>query len=311
MDKKWVEKQKAINLEKYEEEMESVVDKIQSCDFISKEKEKSILSLLSDEGMQVFNEVDDILHYIGIDYIRNSEDDVFEKYADWRNSLGILHLADLKEKTTDGYYKDCLDSKPVEFDGDIIITDPIYIAKDPDYSTEPEAEAEHSHGNFSEHDDYAEGMLPTRNTEGTPFLEDLKGSKPCVSYDFSYFLTEGDLKPLGFSKWINRYNLYGDWRCVVYNPDSNEKIGRFTSDSGLVGVFLLNEVLRYNPDFSYITEDTHTTTIVRDFKGTVQCVVEGHEEDKSHISYNMRIIGNGINKKSGEKIHFTTKQIGA
>ena len=320
MDKEWVEKQKSINLEKYEKEMESVVDKIQSCDLISTEKKESLLSLLSHEGMQVFNEIDDFLHYIGIDYIINSEDDVFEKYADWRDSLEISHLADLKEKTTDGYYKDCLDSEPVEFDGDIIMTDPIYIAKDPDYSTYPNADAYFSHHDLFEYADYSYGDSSVRKQEEAAYQKAIDSWKSGVSYDYPYFTGSGDLTKIGFSKWINRYNFYGDWTCTVHLLDPDREIGKFTSDSGMVGVFLLDEVLKYNPDYPYLEENESTATIIRNFKGTIQFIVTestlshsysaNDEQDNEITDFSAIIVGKGINKVTGERMHFITKQTG-
>ena len=92
----------------------------------------------------------------------------------------------------------------MRFDGDIIITDPCYVAKD---------------------------------------------------NDWDHVFNETNLKKLGFTNYIWESTIYGDWSCttVRINPDnSKEKIGKFCADAGLVGVFLLSEVLKYNPEYNYI-----------------------------------------------------------
>lgn len=37
--------------------------------------------------------------------------------------------------------------------------------------------------------------------------------------------------------------------CTTFNSDTKEPIGKFCADAGMVAVFLLDEVLKYNPDF--------------------------------------------------------------
>ena len=60
-------------------------------------------------------------------------------------------------------------------------------------------------------------------------------------------------------KIISVDTLYGDWSCITYNSDTHEKIGEFCADAGMVGVFLLDEVLKYNPDFNYHIDRPWTT----------------------------------------------------
>lgn len=129
-----------------------------------------------------------------------------------------------------------LDSEPMEFDGDIIITDPCYIIR-----------AEHH------------------------------GTKPITDDDWGACGYGENMEALGIHRYMTRDTLYGDWSCAVFNTDTEKAIGEFCADAGLVSVFLLDEVLKYNPDFNYHKERTWTTTLIPDFKGTVQFVVE-HEE---------------------------------
>ena len=107
----------------------------------------------------------------------------------------------------------------------------------------------------------------------------------------------------------------------TFNLDTGEAIGEFCADTRMVGVFLLDEVLRYNPDFNLHEKKLWTTTLIKDFKGTVQFVVlrtEGvHEEDtefwkrgETWVDYSVEVIGHGINKVTGDPINFVGKQTG-
>lgn len=58
-----------------------------------------------------------------------------------------------------------------------------------------------------------------------------------------------------------------------------EKIGHFCADAGMVAVFLLDEVLKYNPDFDYHINREWTTTLIKDFDGEINYYVD----DDAHI----------------------------
>lgn len=104
-----------------------------------------------------------------------------------------------------------------------------------------------------------------------------------------------DLTPLGISDAIVKNNEYGDWECTVYNKDNNTIIGNFTADAGMVGVFSLSQVLKYNPDFDYHITKPHTTTLIKEFKGLVK-----FDKDKDG---NVIVVGEG-------NINFFSKQTG-
>ena len=82
---------------------------------------------------------------------------------------------------------------------------------------------------------------------------------------------------LGITTYLNGSTIYGDWSCTTYNTDTREPIGEFCADAGMVAVFLLDEVLRYNPDFNYHIERPWTTTLIKDFHGTVELHLEDDE----------------------------------
>lgn len=155
------------------------------------------------------------------------------------------------------------DSKPMEFDGDIIITDPCYVMKEDD---------------DWERCDYGD-----------------------------------DMEALGIEHFMTRETIYGDWSCTVFDTDTKKPIGEFCADAGLVSVMLLDEVLRYNPDFDYHEKRTWTTTLIQDFKGIVQFIVKKCKffyNGKDCVNYEVRVVGHGVNKVTGEPINFESKQTG-
>ena len=86
--------------------------------------------------------------------------------------------------------------------------------------------------------------------------------------------------------YIYHDTLYGDWSATVYktdktnlkdflNDDMEMEIGDFCADAGLVGVFVLDKVKEYNPEFidNYMTKKG-LVTLINNFKGTVQIKVD-------------------------------------
>lgn len=112
------------------------------------------------------------------------------------------------------------------------------------------------------------------------FKGDIIITDPC------YICKDGDwvkcgygnnMEVLGIKNYICRDTIYGDWSCTTYNSITDEVIGEFCADAGMVAVFLLDEVLKYNPDFDYHTERPWTTTLIKDFDGEVDFVIEEDE----------------------------------
>ena len=81
-----------------------------------------------------------------------------------------------------------------------------------------------------------------------------------------------NMEVLGLNTYLSRGTIYGDWSCTTFNSDTKEPIGEFCADAGMVGVFLLDEVLKYNPKFNYHIERPWTTTLIKDFEGEVNIV---------------------------------------
>lgn len=78
-----------------------------------------------------------------------------------------------------------------------------------------------------------------------------------------------NMERLGIHDYLCEDTGYGDWSCTVFETGTDKKLGNFCADAGLVGVFLLKDVLKYNPDFDYHLNRTWTTTLIKKFKGNV------------------------------------------
>lgn len=100
---------------------------------------------------------------------------------------------------------------------------------------------------------------------------------------------------LGLNNYLVRDTIYGDWSCTTYEKGTKKVLGKFCADAGLVGVFLLDEVLKYNPAYDDHLKKDWTTTLIKDFDGEVEFVVKNDE---------VSVVGKG-------NINFFTKQTGA
>jgi hypothetical protein len=107
----------------------------------------------------------------------------------------------------------------MRFDGDIVITDPVYIVSSDDWNK-------------------------------------CKNGK--------------DISVLGFENFMVDETICGDWQCYIVD-DKNKQIGHITADSGLSGVFLINEITKYSKKISsYIKQDKYIATVINDFHGDIQ-----------------------------------------
>ncbi len=123
-----------------------------------------------------------------------------------------------------------------------------------------------------------------------------------------------DMEELGINHYLTRDTLYGDWSCTTYNSDTKEKIGDFCADAGMVGVFLLDEVLKYNPEFDWYNTRPWTTTLIKGFDGEIEFKIihtegvyeddtEWHKKGDKWIDKSLSVVGRG-------NINFETRQTG-
>lgn len=147
-----------------------------------------------------------------------------------------------------------------------------------------------------------------RNSEWKHFDGDILITDPCYLKDNNEMYSE-DIDLLydmveKYGMW--RDTIYGDWSCSTFDADTKNRIGRFCADSGNVCVIPLNDVLKFNPNFTYHIKREWTTTWIKDFHGDVRFIVneEHYEyEGKDCIDYAVQVEGKG-------NINFITSQTG-
>lgn len=181
----------------------------------------------------------------------------------------------------------------MKFKGTIIITDPCYIIKKDNYP----------------HPKPEDFNLP-QSIDSKPFSEyttpdELAYKAACDKYhaeydekdhwrkcDFGYHM-----EALGIQNYLTEDTIYGDWSCTTYKITENpyrvidnfvkasekgedygvdcSKLGDFCADAGLVSVFDLNEVRKYNPDIDkWIASHDWCVTTIPDFDGEVEYYVD-------------------------------------
>lgn len=202
--------------------------------------------------------------------------------------------------------------KAMQFDGDIIITDPCYITKDRDTSGRPKWDDFMSRESYTDADLAAEGLTEEqiRELKEREFFPQYKKMREaCDKWDrehpddWEVCNYGSQMKKLGLKTCITNRTIYGDWGCTTFEKDTKNVLGKFCADAGMVGVFDLAEVLKYNPSFDYHINKPWTTTLLKDFKGEVY-IEETRAKDDTYI----RVIGEGINKVTGEPFCFFTEQ---
>ncbi len=74
------------------------------------------------------------------------------------------------------------------------------------------------------------------------------------------------LNKLGFKKYLF---IEFEEECPVVIDSSNNKLGSFCTDSALIVVTLLDELLQYNPQFDQHIEYPENWTVIENFEGIV------------------------------------------
>lgn len=226
--------------------------------------------------------------------------------------------------------------KKIHFENrDIIITDPCYIIKheEPKYTYEEERESwlkiheltkpieleklaymTELENKWEENPPTISEIAEAKN-KVKKFEKDIRDIEERYSVDKTDN-TKYEVEEWGLTNYIYRNTIYGDWSCTTFDTDTNKPIGEFCADAGQVGVFDLEEVLRYNPDFDYhINKDkSHTTTLIKNFTGDVWFEVDKHEgtyktttkyhkEGEKWTDFSVHVVGKG-------NINFRTSQTG-
>lgn len=187
-----------------------------------------------------------------------------------------------------------------EFRGDLIITDPLYIMADNTGKQD-----------YPQLDDYipvivSNSMLDTNKEVRALYNRSLNEYNKAVeewklSHEEDWDVCEfGDrMDKLGFTNFLVEPTEYGPWMCETRLQKSDNVLGKFSSDSGLVGVFLLSEIQRYNIKYRGHYRDKWAATVVPGFEGRVSIV---NSTGKSGVDARVSVIGVG-------NINFYTQQI--
>lgn len=205
----------------------------------------------------------------------------------------------------------------MRFKGDIIITDPCYICKEKEEVGEyPKFKDYFSYDREKDYPDYKKSSCGSKQyrEEWKRYFTALSKYRDNNISDWELCNYGEDMEMLGIKNYICRDTLYGDWSCTTYDSNTHERLGEFCADAGMVGVFLLDEVLKYNPDFNYHIERPWTTTLIKDFDGEIDFEIvhtEGVYEDGTKFyskgekweDDSVSVIGRG-------NINFETRQTG-
>lgn len=326
MTKDWVEakiKEANDHIDKIDAEIHAILS---ACELLT---EEDIKIILDDAAEHITIGLSSFLGRVPwklFDKLKTQYEDKTEFFELYDKLTEIMESLPFKEKAEHYYainaYKRYLDSDPVEFDGDIIITDPCYVMKEHDRSTAPKWD------DYMCQKDYA-GMTK-QELEAAGYFEDYKKLKEAEDkweeeHPDDWKVCEyGDrMDKLGFtpSSYMTRDTLYGDWSCTTFDLNTKEEIGGFCADAGLVSVFLLDDILRYNSDYSDHLKDNGCATLIQNFKGTVQFVVkevtgeydydsEYHKKGDTWTDYQVEVVGHGINKITSKPIDFVGTQTG-
>ena len=269
MNKEWIKAKEAENKIALEKEVQKAIDAINKSNLLSEEFKQRCINLLenpTEDNLCILRYALELDVFLEIDIVKELEV--------YRNELKDVNVDNLEYLLYYTDLSDLLDSEPMEFDGDIIITDPCYV------------------------------------------MRSESGRKDWYECECGY-----KMESLGIRHYMTRDTIYGDWSCTTYNSDTGEEIGRFCADAGLVSVFLLDEILKYNPDYNEHIKNPWAVTLIKNFKGTVQFVVkrtEGvyedttkyHKKGDTWTDDSVQVVGHGINKLTGEPINFVGKQSG-
>lgn len=220
----------------------------------------------------------------------------------------IMKMQELK------YIDRLKDSKKIKLCGDIIITDPCYIIKN--IQDIPKRPKQPEYSMFGITDKEFLQYIYKGMTNDSIKAYRSKVEEWVKEYGTDWEKSNGgyNMEYLGFNDFLSRDTLCGDWSCHIFDTNSEEVLGEFCADSGMVCVCLMDEVFAYDPDCDFFKRNQETAAIVRDFDGEIQIAVKEYkgvyEEDwdcnkkgDPYIDYEVQIIGNG-------NINFVTKQTG-
>ena len=185
----------------------------------------------------------------------------------------------------------------MKFKGDIIITDPCYIIRDKNELTDDDWSG-CQYGSFMEKlgiKHYLTSDTEYGDWSCTTVRDVPEAAEAIAKLNKNYFELWNNYNGTDFDKELEE-KLSKEREELIKSYDLI--LGSFCADAGLVSVFLLDEVLAYNPDFDYHLNRKWTTTLIKDFDGDVQITHRSEGEDRE-----VSVVGKG-------NINFYTTQTG-
>lgn len=344
MTKEWVKQKKSEHYEKCNKIVAEITDVINSLKDIDEEATQKLMHKFYSALTKALNggsslELDNFLMFAGTDFkfavLNRIDRDETEKAKKHNKELGkqlekikkIFDKLPIHELNDEIYLMNHMeryqDSEPREFNGDIVITDPCYIMKKQvrDYASAPRRDDFCTYDEIDEYPDY-------NGFNSAQYVEEIKKYYEAEEKwekenpdDWSLCSCGFNMEELGINNYMTRDTIYGDWGCTTFDMDTKKSIGRFCADAGLVSVLYLDEVLKYNPEWMKEYGDSSCATIIKNFKGTIQFIVEQfigtydydseyghHRKGDKWVDYELSIEGHGINTETNEPINFKTSQ---
>jgi len=87
-----------------------------------------------------------------------------------------------------------------------------------------------------------------------------------------------DMGALGFKTWRSALVTEGEEDLGAFHPETGECYGTFVTDSGVATAFLLEEILRYAPDFDEHEVCPENALWIPEFDGEI--TVNGMDDDQ-------------------------------
>lgn len=350
MTKEWIQEKEAEYNKILQETGEEILAFLKECPYYSKEEREAYIEKV-ESAMNGYSReelvpcLDMSLRFSSLIWAEDgiSQDmsaDSMETLKKWIKKKNELKLSELHKAASGKAYVGRLENhEPMEFSGDIVITDPCYLirkGKKSDGTDQPKPREEDflSYPEITDYPDCKELVPGIGIYNSEQYMDEREKYEKALTAHQA--LTDDWMKCeygdrmdlLGIHKCMVRGTIYGDWSCSVFRKDEygyEEEIGNFCADAGLVIVADMAEVLAYNPDFEeWAKEHTWCATILKGFEGTVQFVVEEAEPDEEEDeeggclcttfdSYEVKVVGRGtyLDKDGNrKKCNFVGRQTG-
>ncbi len=292
MTKDWVEQRNIEFTKKVEDAKNRVINFISNYDLTKTQKARIVKSI----------ELGASIRFITFDIAQHTKLKIerVEKQFIKEGIIKLLHILEAAsfERKVDGVYRKYdkyLDSKAIELNGDVLITDPCYIMKETDYSTSP---------NIDDYDMSDQTEAQIYRVLMDKWHED--------NDDWSKTNCGFDLEKIGITNYVTQTTLYGDWGCTMYDMTTETKVGEFCADAGLVSIIDLKQALDYNKEgVEKLINKGFCATVIKNFKGTGQVKVKEvtcEDEGKIKTDYEAYVELIGVSKTTGKDVRFLSVQ---